>query len=88
MFKMYEAKPRVVEAIQFVPENHSAIVESLRHSATIEFTDGVLTRLALIIDGAEFDVELGDWIVWESQIDVYYPVKDEIFREHYIVKGD
>ena len=87
MFKKYKSLPKEIEAVQFTDENKHQVFNSLtgQHSADVESVNGELFQIIRVktVHGEIAIVRFGDWIVKDSDIGTYYPVKDKIFRAGY-----
>ena len=83
MFKKYTSLPREIEALQFTDDNKNMVFNELRGQKAADFEDGKPIIKVKTIHGEIAVVRIGDWIVKESEIGFYYPVKDSIFRNGY-----
>jgi hypothetical protein len=83
MFGKYERLPKTVEAVQFTEENKDQVFNSLTGQHISDFEGGKPILKIKTIHGETAIVRLGDWIIKESKLGCYYPVKDDIFRDGY-----
>lgn len=83
MFKKYERLPKTVEAAQFTDKNKDMVFNSLTGQFAADFEDGAPIIKVTTIHGDIATVRLSDWIIKESKLGHYYPIKDEIFRASY-----
>ena len=83
MFKKYKSEPSVIEAVQFTYENKNMVFNSLtgQHAADFELGEPIIKITT--IHGEVAIVRIGDWIVKESKLGFYYPIKNNIFLEKY-----
>lgn len=84
MFNQYRNLPRHVEAAQFTDENKDRVFNSLtgQYAAGFESHSPILKVTTAL--GEVATVRLGDWIVKDTKLGTYYPVKDDIFRAGYV----
>lgn len=89
MFEKYDSKPKQIEAVQFTNENKDMVFNSMQGNRSADHEDGKPILKVTTIHGETAIVRLGDWIVKESKIGCYYPVKPDIFPTSYEVnKGN
>lgn len=84
MFEKYSSLPKTVEAVQFTEKNKDRVFNSLTGQYAHDFERGKPIIKVTTIHGETAIVRLGDWIVKDSKIGTYYPIKDEIFRRGYV----
>lgn len=84
MFQRYQSLPKQVEAVQFTEEKKDRIFNSLTGNFYADVENGRPVLAITTIHGETAIVRLGDWIVKDSKIGTYYPIKDEIFRRGYV----
>ena len=83
MFKEYQNRPRTVEAVQFTNDNKDMVFNSLTGQYSSGFEDGNPIIKITTIHGEIAIVRIGDWIIKESKLGYYYPIKDDIFQSGY-----
>jgi len=84
MFQRYQGLPKQIEAVQFTEENKNRIFNSLTGNFYADIEGGKSVLAVTTIHGETAIIRPGDWIVKDSKIGTYYPVKDEIFRQSYV----
>ena len=84
MFKKYQSLPKQIEAVQFTYEDRNRVFNSLTGNYASDFEEGNPTIKVKTVHGEIAIVRLNDWIVKDSELGTYYPVKDEIFRKNYV----
>lgn len=84
MFEKYKRLPKTVEAVQFTEENKDKVFNSLTGQYAADFENDKPIIKVTTIHGEIAIVRLGDWIVKESKLGFYYPIKDDIFRAGYV----
>lgn len=84
MFEKYKSLPKTVDAVNFTEENKDMVFNSLTGQVAQSFEDGKPIIKVTTIHGEIAIVRLGDWIIKESKLGFYYPIKDDIFMSSYI----
>ena len=84
MFKEYHNIPKIVEAVQFTDKNKDMVFNSLTGQYAHGLDDGKPIIKVTTIHGEIAIVRLGDWIIKESKLGFYYPIKDDVFRKGYV----
>ncbi len=87
MFKKYEIKLAVVEAVQFTDENKNSVFNSLTGQIAPSFEYGNPTIKITTISGDIAIVRFGDWIVKENREGFYYSVDADSFELKYSHKS-
>lgn len=87
MFTDYKRLPKTVQAVQFTNENKDRVLNSLIGQVAAGFEKDKPIIKVTTIHGEIAIVRLGDWIIKEQEIGYYYPIKNDIFREGYVVEG-
>ena len=80
MFKKYQSLSKQVEAVQFTEENKDRVFNSLTGNYSAAFEDNRPVLSVTTIHGDTAIIRIGDWVVKDSKIGTYYPIKDEVFR--------
>lgn len=83
MFQKYQSLPKTVEAVQFTDENKDRVFNALSGQYSHGFEGDKPIIKVTTIHGEIAIIRLGDWIIKESKIGFYYPIKNEIFRDCY-----
>lgn len=83
MFKRYEGKPKVIEAVQFTEGNKDQAFNSLTGRYAPDIEDGKPVIKVTMIHGDIAIVRLGDWIVKEAREGFYYPINKDVFLSSY-----
>lgn len=83
MFQKYTNLPKVVEAVQFTELNKNMVFNSLTGQYAADFEDDKPIIKVTTIHGEIAIVRISDWIIKESKLGYYYPIKDDIFKTSY-----
>jgi hypothetical protein len=85
MFKSYLSLPTQIEAVQFTNENKDMVFNYLTGNHYADVENGKPVLQITTIHGETAIIRLGDWIVKDAELGTYYPIKDEIFKQKYIL---
>jgi hypothetical protein len=83
IFKSYQRKPTLVNAVRFTEENQEEIFSALGSRVLRGAEKGKTVLLVTTIQGDEAIVRHGDWIAQDYEPGCYYPISDEVFRKLY-----
>ena len=84
MFEKYDSLPKQVEAVRFTDQNKDQVFNSLSGQYAPSFEGENPTLKVVTVHGEIAVVRLGDWIVKDSKLGTYYPVKHEVFIKQYV----
>ena len=84
MFKRYKSLPKHIEAVQFTEENKDRVFNALTGQYAPDFEDGKPILKVTTVHGEIAIVRIDDWIVKDSEIGTYYPVKNIVFCSQYV----
>lgn len=84
MFKTYQSLPKQVQAVKFTERNKDMVFNSLTGQCSTDFENGKPILKVKTVHGETAIVRLGDWIVKDSELGTYYPIKNKIFCEGYV----
>jgi len=82
-FSIYHSIPKEIEAVQFTKENKNQVFNSLTGQYFADFENGIPILKITTVHGDTAIVRFGDWIVKDSKIGTYYPIKDDVFKLSY-----
>ncbi len=84
MFKNYVKSFQIVEAVQFTNKNKDQVFNSLMGAGFPDFENNIPILKVTTVHGDTAIIRFGDWVVKDSKIGTYYPVKDTVFNKNCI----
>ena len=87
MFKKYESKPAVIEAVQFTDKNKNSVFNSITGQKAPSFEDGSPILKVTTMHGDTAIARVGDWIIKENREGFYYPIAENLFELKYSQKS-